>query len=329
MNWINDKLFILPINTYIDPYKPVENAIITHAHADHAKPGHKNVLATKETIDIMKLRYGVNCAESFQVLDYNEKLIIDEVEITLYPAGHILGSAQVLVEYKGEKINFTGDFKTTYDTTCENFEKVECDILVTEATFGLPIFKHPHPKFEIEKLFRSLNFFPKRPHLIGVYALGKAQRLIKLIRDYGYDKTIFIHGSLEKICEYYEYSKINLGKLSKTSFKNNNEFKGNIILAPPSALRSKWSRQFSDPIISHASGWMSIKQRAKQSLVELPLIISDHADWNELTQNILDSEANKVFITHGRHEGLETWCKQREIAAFPLALSHRSEEGNE
>ena len=329
MNWINNNLYISPINTYIDPNNIVENAIITHAHADHAKPGHKNILATKETIDLMKIRYGDNCAQNFQVLEYNSQLKIDDITITFYPAGHILGSTQVLIDYKGEKVNFTGDFKTTIDSTCSKFEQVECDTLVTEATFGLPIFQHPSSNREIEKLFNSLKTFPDRPHLIGVYALGKAQRLIKLIREYGYDKPIFIHGALEKICEYYSYSNVNLGVLAKTSFVNKREFKGNIILSPPSALKTKWVRRFSDPIISQASGWMAIKQRARQALIELPLIISDHSDWNELTRNIRHSMAKKILITHGRHEGLITWCRNNKIEAYPLSLSHRDEEGNE
>ena len=176
MKWINENLYISPINTYIDPAKPVENAIITHGHADHAKPGHKNILATKETINIMKIRYGENCAQNFQELTLNKTLKIDDVKITFYPAGHILGSVQVLAEYKGERINFTGDYKTKKDKTCENFEPVKCHTLVTEATFGLPVFQHPNEHNEIKKLLRSLELFPKRPHLVGVYALGKAQR---------------------------------------------------------------------------------------------------------------------------------------------------------
>ena len=152
MRWIDKNLHIKPINTHIDPFRPVENAIITHGHADHAKPGHKNVLATKETIEIMKIRYGENCADHFQELELNETLNIDEVSITFFPAGHILGSVQVLTQFKGEKINFTGDYKTSKDKTCKNFEPVKCHTLVTEATFGLPVFQHPDEKKEINKL---------------------------------------------------------------------------------------------------------------------------------------------------------------------------------
>ncbi len=326
MKWINENLYISPINTYIDPSKPVENAIITHGHADHAKPGHKNVLATKETINIMKIRYGENCAQNFQELKLNKSLKIDDVKITFYPAGHILGSVQVLAEYKGEKINFTGDYKTKNDKTCENFEPVRCHTLVTEATFGLPVFQHPNEHNEIKKLLRSLELFPNRPHIVGVYALGKAQRIIGLLRQQKYDKEVFIHGALEKLCNYYVEEKIFLGKLLKTNLKDKKEYQGQIILAPPSAIKNVWSRKFEDPIICQASGWMSIKQRAKQSLVELPLIISDHADWNELTQYIKLTGAENVYVTHGREEAIVHWCKMNQINGLALSLSGREDE---
>ena len=326
MKWINENLYISPINTYIDPSKPVENAIITHGHADHAKPGHKNVLATKETINIMKIRYGENCAQNFQELKLNKSLKIDDVEITFYPAGHILGSVQVLAEYKGEKINFTGDYKTKNDKTCENFEPVRCHTLVTEATFGLPVFQHPNEHNEIKKLLRSLELFPNRPHIVGVYALGKAQRIIGLLRQQKYDKEVFIHGALEKLCNYYVEEKIFLGKLLKTNLKDKKEYQGQIILAPPSAIKNVWSRKFEDPIICQASGWMSIKQRAKQSLVELPLIISDHADWNELTQYIKLTGAENVYVTHGREEAIVHWCRMNQINGLALSLSGREDE---
>ena len=330
MDWVNKHLQIEPINTSIDPIFPVENAIITHAHADHAKPGHKNVLATKHTIEIMKIRYGENCANNFQELSFNSPLNINGVKVTFFPAGHILGSTQVLLEYKKDKINFTGDFKITKDDTCENFRPVNCDTLVTEATFGLPIFQHPDPEFEINKLIESIKNFPNRPHLIGVYALGKAQRLIKLLRNKGYDETIFIHGALEKICNYYIQSGINLGNLSKALIKGEKkDFNGKIILAPPSALKSTWSRRFIDPILSHASGWMLVKQRAKQSLVELPLLISDHADWNELTSNINNSLAKNILVTHGREEALVHWCKKRGLKASALSIQGRDDSGEE
>ena len=324
--WINHDLYIEPIRTNIDPIRPVNRAIITHGHADHAKAGHKTVLATPQTIEIMKRRYGENCAGSFQALNYGESLKINDVTITLYPAGHILGSAQVLIEYKGQRVVATGDYKTKPESTAQAFELVSCDTFITEATFGLPVFQHPDPKGEIAKLLKSVTDNPQRCHVVGAYALGKTQRVIRLIREAGYAAPIYLHGANTRLCEYYQSEGIDLGDLRKALDKDKAEFRGAIVMAPPSALKDRWSRRLPDPIICYASGWMSVKQRAKQSLVELPLIISDHVDWNELTATIPATEAETVWVTHGREDALVHWCTQRGLNAQPLSIQGREEE---
>ena len=326
MNLLNHSLKILPLNIFIDPQYPVEKAIITHAHADHAKPGHGKVLATKETIEIMKLRYGKNCAQEFQELDYGKKIFLNNISISFFPAGHILGSAQILIEEKGNKILVTGDYKTNPDNISETFENIRCNTLVTEATFGLPVFQHPNPNIEIKKLLNSLNKNKESTHILGVYALGKAQRIIKLLRENNYNETIYIHGALEKICEFYASKGFNLGKIEKVAISKKIDYRNKIVLAPPSALKDKWSRRFNEKIIAQASGWMCVRQRAKQSLVEIPLVISDHADWNELTKTIISSEAENIWITHGREDGLLYWCKSQGLNAEPLSLQGREEE---
>ncbi|MGK0177181.1 MAG: putative mRNA 3-end processing factor [Lentimonas sp.] len=325
-SWINHDLYIEPIRTNIDPIRPVNRAIITHGHADHARSGHNTVLATPQTIEIMKLRYGENCAGSFQALNYGEALKIDDVTITLYPAGHILGSAQVLIEYQGQRVVATGDYKTKAESTAQPFELVPCDIFITEATFGLPVFQHPDPKDEIARLLKSVTDNPQRCHVIGAYALGKTQRVIRLIREAGYDAPIYLHGANTKLCDYYQSEGIDLGDLRKALNNVKEAFKGAIVIAPPSALKDRWSRRLPDPVICYASGWMSVKQRAKQSLVELPLIISDHADWNELTETIPATGAETVWVTHGREDALVHWCTQRGLTAQPLSIQGREEE---
>jgi len=305
---------------------PVEHAIITHGHADHARSGHKNVLATPQTIEIMKRRYGENCADNFQSLPYREPLLIGDITLTFYPAGHILGSAQVLLEYKGERAVITGDYKTRPDSTAAPFELVPCDLFVTEATFGIPVFQHPEASEEIKKLLTSLEMHPDRAHLIGAYALGKTQRVIKLLREAGYDEPIYLHGAQVKLWEYYQSEGIELGNLQKALDRNKEEFKGRVVIAPPSALKDRWSRRLPDPVICYASGWMSVKQRAKQSLVELPLIISDHADWTELTETILATGAHTIWITHGREDALVHWCRAQGLTAEPLSIQGWDEE---
>ncbi len=323
---INHNLHISSIDAYIDPIKPVDKAIITHAHADHAKPYHKKVLASEDTINIMKLRYGDNCAEEFQILKYGEKINVNGIFISLHPAGHILGSSQILLENKGYKTLITGDYKTIKDQSSQEFCLVKSHSIITEATFGLPIFKHPNPNDEIKKLLLSLNFNNNQSHLVGCYSLGKAQRVISLLRENGYDETIYIHGACEKICSYYLYKGVKLGNLKKVDKENKKNLIGKIVIAPPSALKDKWARNI--PQVKHcmASGWMTVKQRAKQKLIELPLIISDHADWNELTSTIKANCAEKVWITHGREEGLQHWCDLNKINAKALYLKGRDEE---
>ena len=188
---------------YIDPVRPVDRALITHGHADHARAGSRHVLATSQTLDIMRIRFGDNYAQTSQIADYGKPLDINGVKVTFYPAGHVLGSAQIAVEYNNLRIVASGDYKRVADKTCLPFEPVACDIFITEATFGLPVFRHPRPEDETAKLLHSLQIFPERSHIVGAYALGKAQRVISLVRQAGYDAPIYIHGALEKLCSYY------------------------------------------------------------------------------------------------------------------------------
>lgn len=307
---------------YIDPVRPVERALVTHGHADHARPGNTYVLATQATLDIMAVRYGEGFAGSTQAVAFGDAVKIGDVTVSYHPAGHVLGSAQIAVEHKGLRIVASGDYKRRADPTCEAFEAVPCDVFITEATFGLPVFRHPDDGQEIEKLLASVRQFPERSHLVGAYALGKAQRVIRLIRDAGYNAPIYIHGSLTKLCALYAQHGIDLGVLEPATIENGkkSDFAGAIVVGPPSAFVDKWARRFPDPIAAFASGWMRVRQRAKQRGVELPLILSDHADWDELTQTIEEISPQEVWVTHGREEALVRWCEINGINARPLNL---------
>ena len=184
---------------HIDPVRPVERAVITHGHSDHARAGHGAVLATQETLDIMRLRYGDNFAGTTQAIAYGEEIRLGDVNVKFHPAGHVLGSAQVAVSCQDTYVVASGDYKDARDPTCAPFEVVRCDVFITEATFGLPVFRHGDAADQINKLLASVNLFPERAHLVGAYSLGKAQRVIALIREAGYDAPIYLHGAMEKI----------------------------------------------------------------------------------------------------------------------------------
>ncbi len=323
-------LYCLPGNFFIDPVRPVARALITHGHSDHARAGHGSVLATQETLDIMALRYSEGFAGTTQAAALGESLKLGDATVSFHPAGHVLGSAQIAVEHKGLRVVASGDYKRRRDPTCRPFEVVSCDVFITEATFGLPVFRHPADDHEMARLLKSVAQFPERTHLVGAYALGKAQRVIRLLRETGYDRPIYIHGALAKLCGYYRSQGIDLGLLEPATTEDGGrgDFAGAIVVGPPSAFADRWARRFPDPVSCFASGWMRIRQRVRQRGVELPLVISDHADWDELTDTIRQTGAGEVWVTHGREEALVRWCELEGLAARPLHLVGYEDEGD-
>lgn len=324
----NEGLYCAPGGIHIDPARAVERAVITHGHGDHARPGHGAVLATPETCAIMRMRLGEDCAGRFQPTDVGETIRIGDVDVTLHPAGHILGSAQVSLAYRGARAVVSGDYKRHSDPTCAPFEVVPCDLFVTEATFGLPVFRHEPAAAEIERLLVSLRQFPDRTHLVGAYGLGKCQRLIRELRLAGYDRTVWLHGAMVSLCEFYEAQGVALGDLRPVT-EAETALADEIVMCPPSALADRWSRRFADPLAVFASGWMRVRARARQRGVELPLVISDHADWPELVATIQDTGAGEVWVTHGREDALVRQCALMGLEARALRLVGRDEEEGE
>jgi putative mRNA 3-end processing factor len=321
-------IYCPPGDFYIDPIRPVPRALITHGHSDHARRGHGAVLATAETLKIMAERYGADFAGETQEAVLGEVVAVNGIDVTFHPAGHVLGSAQIAVERGGVKIVASGDYKRRADPTCRSFEPVPCHVFITEATFALPVFRHPDDRAEIRKLLASVAQFPDRTHLVGAYALGKAQRVIALIREAGYGEPIFIHGALQKLCDLYRAEGINLGPLEPATLDKGrkHDFAGTIVVGPPSAFADRWARRFADPVSCFASGWMRVRQRARQRGVELPLVISDHCDWDELCTTIDEVGAEEIWVTHGREEALVRWCELQGLRAKPLHLMGYEEE---
>ncbi len=316
----------MPGDFYIDPHSAVERAIITHGHSDHARSGHGAVLASPETIAIMKVRMGDACAERFQ--PYETPLAINGVGVSLVPAGHILGSRQIVMEWNGTRAVVSGDYKRSADPAAEPFALACCDVFVTEATFGLPVFKHEPAAREAGRLVGSLRSNPERTHLLGVYGLGKCQRMIMLARAAGYDAPIYLHGALIALCELYERLGYALGPLRAVMGASADELRGALVLCPPSAVDDRWSRRFSDPLTCFASGWMRVKGRARQRGVELPLIVSDHCDWPELLQTIQETQAQDIWVTHGREDALVHQIGKMGKRGKALALVGFEDEGD-
>ena len=297
-------LYCVPGDFFIDPTRAAARAIITHGHSDHARGDNGAVLATAETLAIMRHRLGERAGGSLQSLGYGETMRMGEVAVRLVPAGHVLGSAQVVMEWQGSRAVVSGDYKRRHDATCAPFEPVPCDVFVTEATFGLPVFRHPPDTEEIDKLLHALRLYPERCALVGAYSLGKAQRVLALIRAAGHDDPIYLHGAISNICTIYESFGQGFGDIRPMQGMAKDDLKGRIILAPPGVTADVWARRLPDPIVAMASGWMRVKQRAKQRSVELPLMISDHADWDELIRTFDDVAAPEIWVTHGSEDAL-------------------------
>ncbi len=319
-------LYCKPGGFHIDPAGAVERAVITHAHSDHARPGHEHVLATKETLALMRARLGEGAGRAQQEAAYGETMRIGDVSLRLAPAGHVLGSAQIVIEWKGRRAVISGDYKRAADPTNAPFELVPCDLFVTEATFALPVFSHGNASDEVGKLLKSVRQFPERAHVVGVYGLGKCQRLIAMLREQGYAAPIYLHGALQSCCAVYESFGVPLGELRPATGAKKEELKGAIVLGPPSAIADRWSRRFPDALTAFASGWMRVRARARQQGVELPLVISDHADWRELTETIAATGAAEVWATHGREEALLHHLHTKGVKGRALALIGREDE---
>jgi putative mRNA 3-end processing factor len=312
---------------HIDPIRPVPRALVTHGHSDHARAGHGAVMATRQTLLIMAARYGDGFAAETQEARLGESVQVGGVSVRFTPAGHVLGSAQIVLEAGSCRLVVSGDYKRAADPTCLPYEVVPCDVFITEATFGLPVFHHPDAAGEVRKLLASMALFPERAHIVGAYALGKAQRVMALLREERYEGPIYLHGAMERLTEFYRREGVVLGETPKVVGTARGKLAGAVVLCPPSAIQDLWSRRFPDPVTCFASGWMRVRARARQKGVELPLVISDHSDWDDLCRTIRETGAGEVWVTHGQEDALVHWCSTQGIRARPLHMLGYGDEG--
>jgi putative mRNA 3-end processing factor len=308
----NDKgIYCSRADVYIDPWKPVNKAIITHAHADHARSGHQHYLAHVDSIPIMRYRLGNDIR--VEGVEYGEKLIINGVEISLHPAGHIAGSAQIRVSFKGETWVVSGDFKLQQDPYAESFEPVKCHHFITESTFGLPVYRWPNP----EKVFNEIkdwwmtNREEGKVSVLGAYSLGKAQRIIAGLADQ--QGSIYTHGAVENSNEILREQGLVIPPTTKiTEDMSRKDLAGSLVVCPPSAIGSAWMRKLGKVSTGFCSGWMLLRGTRRRRAADRGFVLSDHADWPGLNEAVISTGAENVYVTHGYKDVFARWLREEQ-----------------
>lgn len=310
---------------HIDPWKPVERAIITHAHSDHAKFGCKHYLAHKDSESILRLRLGENI--SLQTVEYGEEFNINGVRFSLHPAGHILGSAQVRAEHKNEVWVASGDYKLQDDGFSTPFEPVKCNVFITESTFGLPIYKWPDQGVimdDIREWWLQNRMNDKTSILMG-YSLGKMQRLIKNLQPF--DGPAYAHGATFNMNERLRAAGHDLPFIPLITRDTDRKlFKGALILAPGSVLNTSWIKKFEPYSTGYCSGWMAVRGAKNRKAIDRGFVLSDHADWSDLETAIAETNAQKVYVTHGYTATYSRWLNEKGIESAEVKTMYGQEE---
>lgn len=318
-------LYCRPGDFYIDPWRPVEKALITHAHADHARVGHKHYWCTPSSLGILQHRLG---DLNYSPVPYGQIFELGDVKVSFHPAGHVLGSCQVRIEHKGNVWVVTGDFKRGFDPSCEAFEVVECDTMIMESTFGIPVYQWKSGAQIAREIWDWKNQHAG-PSVLFCYSLGKAQRVLAELASITTEK-VYLHGAMERITEVYRQNGITLVPTANFADLPPKYEGQTLILAPPSAQRSPWMKRFRNFQTGFASGWMQVRGNRRRRNVEKGFILSDHADWNELVQTAVDSKASRILVTHGQTEVFSKYLKEElKIDAAPLQTLFEGEVAGE
>ncbi|MET3431075.1 putative mRNA 3-end processing factor [Herbaspirillum seropedicae] len=328
-------LYCVPGDFYIDPWRPVARAVITHAHADHARVGHAHYLAAARGADILRARLGADIA--LDTLAYGASLTHNGVRLSLHPAGHVLGSAQLRMEHQGQVWVASGDYKLEADGTCAPFEPVRCHTFITESTFGMPIYRwQPQAEIfeEINAWWRA-NAAQGRASVLFCYAFGKAQRIL-----HGIDASIgpiVCHGAVEPLNRLYRQEGVALPETQTVSQGSpgskseggkrspSSAYAGSLVIAPPSAAGSPWMRRFGDYSDAFASGWMRLRGTRRRRGVDRGFVLSDHADWPALQQAIAATQAERIIVTHGQVATMVRWLRQNGLDAGAFATEYGDE----
>jgi putative mRNA 3-end processing factor len=328
LQFTGKSIYCTVADAHIDPWIPVDRAIITHAHSDHARWGSKHYLAHKDSEPILRLRLGQDI--SLQTVEYGEKFVINGVTFSMHPAGHIIGSAQVRVEHKGEVWVASGDYKLEDDHFAPPFEPVKCHVFITESTFGLPIYKwQPQQEVmtEIDNWWAQNKADGKASVLMG-YSLGKMQRILKNIQLQ--DKTIYAHGAIYTLNDRLRQAGFDLPELTLVTKETDRKlFNGSLVLAPPSVDGSTWIKKFNPYSLGYCSGWMALRGAKNRRAVDQGFVLSDHVDWPDLNTAVRESGAEKVYVTHGYTSIFSRWLNENGIEAGEVTTMYGNEDENE
>ncbi len=321
IEFTNKGLYCPPADVYIDPWKKVNYALITHGHADHARWGHKHYLCVDSSVPILKHRLGHEM--SIQGVPYGEKVNINGVNISYHPAGHITGSAQIRIEYKGEIWVVSGDYKVEDDGLAETYEPVKCHHFITECTFGLPVYKWTPQETIISDInsWWAQNVADRRPSVLTAYSLGKAQRLINSV-----DSSIgpiLTHGAIEKMNDVYRSMGISLPMTQHLNAKvHKNEYKKALIIATPASIGSTWAKKIKNYSLGAVSGWMAVRGNRRRRGADRGFVLSDHADWPGLLQAIAATGAENIYPTHGNTHSFSKYLCEQGYNAQPIETEY-------
>jgi len=310
---------------HIDPWEPVERAVITHAHSDHARPGHARYLCAARGEALLRAR--IRSESSIDMLDYGERATIGDVTLSLHPAGHLLGSSQVRIEHRGDVWVVSGDYKLSPDATCEPFEPVACDVFISECTFGLPIYRWPSEQDVFDQIHAwwRENREDDRTSVIFAYALGKAQRVLAGLDDS--QGPILLHGAVSHLVDVYRAAGVRFPEAHYADEGRSKEARGaGLIIAPPSAMRSPWLRRFGDLSTAFVSGWMQIRGARRRRTLDRGFVLSDHADWDGLLRAIEATGAHRIGLTHGAVDPMSRYLAERGLDTFPYRTRFEGEQ---
>ncbi|MGG6239487.1 ligase-associated DNA damage response exonuclease [Nodosilinea sp. AN01ver1] len=310
---------------YIDPWRSVQTALITHAHSDHARSGSVQYLATAQSEGILRRRLGGDI--QLRGLTYGDRIKLGETWVSFHPAGHVLGSAQIRVEHKDEVWVVSGDYKRCADPSCAPFEVVPCDTFITEATFGLPIYRWESGAETVRRIYDWWQADPERPSILFCYAFGKAQRVLSELTKLT-DRPVYVHGAIHVLTEIYREQGVAMVPTICTSeMPSSHRYTGDLVLAPPSGHRSSWMKRFKHPQTAFASGWMAVRGARRRRGYERGFVLSDHADWPGLIQTVKDTGAKTVYVTHGQSDVVSRYLQESlNLEAMPLKTLYEGED---